>query len=631
MRLSRISRDLVRSEFPVEEAGRAYRPGSKNQQGFSIFAIRTSADARGFDMADSSKGNRAPRLTARELSCSICGRAFVFRGCEQEMFAQRGWDEPKRCPACRRAKRERKEKETRRESRKRQRERATEKELFEARLKDWKVVAKNDIHPENDHVLYIIGNGFDLMHGVRSSYRAFRDSLGKQNPLRFALENFLTAEDIWSDFEDALAHFDMSAMGSGFLVGDWLDMFDAYGEDAGASPFFLAAEAAANPILTVANELPRRFRMWVETLSIGTADRPLRDMFRNGKVLCFNYTEFVETLYGVSEDNVCYIHGCRRKKNYHPKETLILGHMPGASDDAYDFDDDSAVGTNDLYKLLMIEAAQEQVFRLAAESDEALTKNCGDIIAAHGAFFASLSKIENIIVIGHSLAPVDWGYFSEVASGLSDIKNTHWYFGCHGLRDLDNLTQLLAKLGIEQSAVSIFRTDNIAVAPLKDGKAPAPDANCPVKKARCASHDGRWTVYTADRSLLIVNQERHETDCEIMFSSCVGDAFFVPSGEYLFAVIRGVDPGIFLFSITDDHWRFVNELESIRNQSLINPRLHHVFLTGREITFVYNNRVRKYSLSDGTLVSNRALHHAGNFSYDGDDVSHLFLKVRQSV
>lgn len=94
----------------------------------------------------------------------------------------------------------------------------------------------------------------------------------------------------------------------------------------------MAVETAADSIITVAEELPQRFRKWVETLSIGTADRPLENMFQSGKVLCFNYTEFVETLYGIPKENVCYIHGCRRKKKYHPKERLVLGHLPGASD-----------------------------------------------------------------------------------------------------------------------------------------------------------------------------------------------------------------------------------------------------------------------------------------------------------
>lgn len=245
---------------------------------------------------------------------------------------------------------------------------------------------KDAIRPKSGRVLYIIGNGFDLMHCVRSSYYAFRDTLGRNDPLRFMLENFTTPEDIWADFEDALAHFDISAMSSRFMVADWLDTYDAFDEDAGAAEYYMACEAAADPIMTVVEKLPGRFRKWVETLAVGTEDRPLKNMFRNGKVLCFNYTEFVETLYGIPESNVCYIHGCRRKKKYHPKEKLILGHLAGASEEEYNFVDDSAAGTKDPYKLYMIEMAQENVFRLISECDEALTKNCGDIIAAHKDF-----------------------------------------------------------------------------------------------------------------------------------------------------------------------------------------------------------------------------------------------------
>ena len=89
-------------------------------------------------------------------------------------------------------------------------------------------------------------------------------------------------------------------------------------------------------------------------------------------------------------------------------------------------------------------------------------------------------------------------------------------------------------------------------------------------------------------SLLIINREKHETDYKAMFPVCVSDAFFGPSGAYLFAVIRGVDPGVFRFRITDGNWSFVNELEIVPNQSVINPQLRHVFLTTQEIIFIYN-------------------------------------------
>lgn len=505
-----------------------------------------------------------------------------------------------------------------------QRRKAAEKELFDRELKEWNVIPVDEVSSENDHVLYMIGNGFDLMHGVRSSYYAFRDSLGKQNPLRTALEYYLTPEDIWADFEDALAHFNVRAMGSKFIVDNCLDMFDAYDQDAGAADFFVAVETAADPIVTIADELPRRFQKWVEALSIGTADRPLENMFQNGKVLCFNYTEFVETLYGIPEENVCYIHGCRRKKKYHPKEKLILGHMPGASDGAFDFEDDSSLTTRDQYKLDMVETAQDYVFQLIAARDEELTKNCDEIIAAHEAFFKSLKGVENVIVVGHSLSPVDWDYFSEVAARISVDKSIRWYFGCHGTRDLKNLKQLLKRLGISRSLVSVFRTDLIAVSLLENQSPVA--RNLPTEKVRCTSPSGKWAVKTLDHLLMIVDREKDERNYEAIFSTPISSAFFDVSEKHLFMIICGVDPGILLFSIEDDQWRFVAELESMAHQSLINPRLNQVFLTEEDITFVYNNRVRRYSLADGELIYNEDIRGARSRSYKGTEISQLFPK-----
>ena len=47
----------------------------------------------------------------------------------------------------------------------------------------------------------------------------------------------------------------------------------------------------------------------IESLKIQTQDRPLKNLIRNQRVLCFNYTEFVENLYDVDSDTICYIHG----------------------------------------------------------------------------------------------------------------------------------------------------------------------------------------------------------------------------------------------------------------------------------------------------------------------------------
>lgn len=572
------------------------------------------------------KEKRNPVHAAQELTCIWCGNRFIFSTVEQEHFKQMGWSIPKRCPSCRKEVRAQREKAAEQiESEAWKRKKAEDQKSFDVLLTSWPVIPIDEIRSKDDHVLYVIGNGFDLMHGVKSSYYAFRDSLGKRNSLRGILETYLTPEDIWADFENALAHFNISSMGSQFMVDNWLDWMDAYAEDAGAAEFYMAVEAAATPIQIVAQELPRRFHMWVESLSVGTEDRPLKGLFKKGKVLCFNYTEFVETLYGIPEQNVCYIHGCRRKRRHHPKDRLILGHMPGASDDAFDFDDDSHLRVKDPYKQAMSRIAQDQVLQLIAGYDADLTKNCREIIATHASFFSALNEIENIVVIGHSFSPVDWDYFAEVAVNLSNSKHTHWYFGCHSLRDLKNLEQMLKKLNIENSNVSIFRTDEIHVAPMADEKARSPTENLPKEKIRCVSPDSKWTVKTMANQLSIVDQEKQTADYEVQFSAGISQAFFFHSGDYLAIIIRGVTPGIFLFHLKDGHWSFVNELESIQNQSPLNLRLRHVFLTDQDLTFVYNNRVRKYSLLDGMLLSNQARRNAESHSYEGEDISAQFL------
>lgn len=577
-------------------------------------------------MTGSNKEKQNIVNTAQELACIRCGEHFVFSRAKQDHFEQMGWFIPKRCPSCRKEVRAQREEAAEQiENEAWRRKKAGDLKSFDALLQRWPVIPIDEIRPKDDHILYIIGNGFDLMHGVRSSYYAFRDTLGKRNSLREILETYLTPDDIWADFENALAHFHISSMGSQFVVDNWLNWMDAYAEDAGAAEFYMAVEAAATPIQIVAQELPRRFRMWLESLTVGTEDRPLKELFRKGKVLCFNYTEFVETLYGIPEQNVCYIHGCRRKKQHYPNDRLILGHMPGASDDAFNFNDDSRSRIKDPYKQAISRIAQDQVLQLIADYDEDLTKNCREIIAAHASFFSALNEIENIVVIGHSFSQVDWDYFTEVAVNLSNSKYTHWYFGCHSLQDLKNLEQMLKILNIESSNLSVFRTDKIHVTPIADEKSKSPTRNLPKEKIRCISPDSKWAVKTAANRLSIVDQAKQTADYEVQFSADISHAFFFHSGDYLAIIIRGADPGIFLFRLEHGHWRFVNELESFQNQSLLNSRLRRVFVTDQYLSFVYNNRVRKYSLLDGTLITNQAKRNAESHSYQGENISTYFL------
>lgn len=380
------------------------------------------------------------------LICKECGDKFFTEG-ERDFYKSKDLDMPKRCKTCR-------DKKKIRYKNIQQEEDKVEMEEFLSTL-SYKQYKKSEIPlADSDTSLFIVGNGFDLMHGVKSSYYNFRDTLGKNNSLRFTLETYLNVEDLWADFEDALSHINRGAM---FEVVDmWLDDFDAYNPDAQAADFFLAIEASTGPSQTITQDLPRRFRMWIESLKVPDMTyRPLNKLIGNSKMLNFNYTEFVEDLYGVGKENVCYIHGCRRKEKYHQKDKLILGHVPGAGDNDL-VEDYTIPNYKSSRKREMVEGAIEAAAHNLSWYDDETSKNCKDIIKNHQEFFDDLSNVSQIIVVGHSLSPVDWDYFEKIISVNKNKKNIEWFISCHSDRNIESIKIFADTMDINEDRIALF-------------------------------------------------------------------------------------------------------------------------------------------------------------------------------
>lgn len=550
----------------------------------------------------------------KEDFCPSCGKRILLRSPFCDGYGDSGY---KRylCPDCLADERRiREEKRAAIEGEKRALVLEVDRRKFSDRLNEWKVVKIDDIRPDTDNVLYIVGNGFDLMHRLPSSYYHFRDSMGRNNPLRRTLETYIAVDDVWDDFEDSLAHADIDAMTSYSLLDGLLDTFDAYDEDSGAAEYYMSVEAAVSPINTIATSLPSRFSEWVDTLKVGTDDRPLKNLIVGGRVLDFNYTEFVETLYGVPRDNVCYVHGCRRERKSSP---LILGHLPDKGGG------NRTAGSKPKwlrgYRRALAEAARNNALDYISECDATLTKDTDKIIKSNAPFFSELSDLTMIIAIGHSYSATDAAYYIRIKESLSERNSVRWIFGCYGLRDLDNLEKLLPRLGLKRENVTIFRTDTVVTTPnaiKKDEKSSRP----PREKVLCRSSDGT-TLVSKCRNSLIISEEGREI-YEIETFTGIKSATFVSGDSRLLVILRGLSPGVLLYD-NKDGWHLTGEL-TCDHQHLLVPRLKKVFLTDRDLTFVYNNRVRKYSLADASLIYNRAVKNAPSASYDGVDVTTFF-------
>ena len=377
------------------------------------------------------------------LKCIECGAEFFTKG-EQNFYNSKGLIMPKRCKACRDIKKKGYE-----QGRK-------EKELEEILLTlPFKQIEKTDIaFIDPNKVLFIIGNGFDLMHGVPSSYYNFRDSMGRHNELRNALEIYIRKEDLWADFEESLAHLDDEAMLG--TVDDWMDIFDVkdqFDDDFSAADFFMAAETATGPAQTIIRELPKRFRKWICTLKPTIAGKPLEGIINNQSTFInFNYTEFLETIYEVTKKNVWYIHGDRRNK----KKELILGHAPGAGPE----EDNNLSGRRSNRSRMKSQTAydlHETAGYYLGDYYTSTTKKSGDVIKANKERFEALSNIENVVVIGHSLSEVDYTYFKELINYNQNRENMKWYISWHSAGAFKRIDAFADTMGIQPKQIELFR------------------------------------------------------------------------------------------------------------------------------------------------------------------------------
>lgn len=298
--------------------------------------------------------------------------------------------------------------------------------------------------------LFVIGNGFDLVHGVKSSYWDFQSTLGKSNQLRAALEVALIGDDLWGDFENNLAHINTYGMLSN--LDDMIDVYDAYSEDASAADLFAAAEETMWPLQSIVHDLPRRFHMWVNTLQPGKHMALFEEAFSKiSRYLTFNYTEFLESVYGIPESRIAYIHGKRDTKG---KGALVLGHAPDAGTE--DGRRPRLPHYRSAAKREKLEAALLVAQNWVNWYHEDFTKDTADIIRAHASFFDMLSEVRDVVVVGHSLSAVDMPYYFEMRSRIRRFEQVHWFFSCHTADSVSRVTQFLVAMGIEPSNAAVF-------------------------------------------------------------------------------------------------------------------------------------------------------------------------------
>jgi hypothetical protein len=289
--------------------------------------------------------------------------------------------------------------------------------------------------------LYIIGNGFDLHHGMPTKFSDFRTFARKTAPeLHRAVDDYLPVNNDWSDLEDALAALDVDT-----VIEDLIGFMPSYAaddwRDSGHHDFQFEVDRVVRQL---SMELRSVFARWVRQVEVpNLANAPgvhrLTSIYPSASFLTFNYTPTLADLYGVPLERTLHIHGASSDDD----QELILGHgwNPAMRKSLNDRPDIEDLDTR------MIEAHQilDQYF-------SATFKPSQQLIAQHQEFFKALDAVTQVTVLGHSLSDVDAEYFRALLA-VPAVASATWAVACRHSDDSVEKTQRLANLGLPASQI----------------------------------------------------------------------------------------------------------------------------------------------------------------------------------
>ncbi|EMF0045458.1 hypothetical protein LK32_06575 [Enterococcus hirae] len=288
--------------------------------------------------------------------------------------------------------------------------------------------------------LYIIGNGFDLSHGLKTSYTDFSKWVEKNHSEIFDKINTMinennevrsTADDKigWFDFESSLHELIQSPVFEDH-VEESKDYLIGYGHEDWSDSAHHDFQNVVYDYVVSLKKLQQLFKEWIRKEIQTTIEHKIPKYQFSSDVLffTFNYTNVLEILYQQPKENIYHIHG-----SY---DDIIVGHSENFDNfigDPYDEDAD---------------VRESEAARIVGDLHDSLNKNVPLQIKKFEStvFFEKLADVSEVQVIGHSYNRYDLPYFRLLNNAFS--SNTRWVLNYRTDNDLTNLKIMVRQLKI---------------------------------------------------------------------------------------------------------------------------------------------------------------------------------------
>ncbi|MGL5149181.1 MAG: AbiH family protein [Clostridium sp.] len=334
--------------------------------------------------------------------------------------------------------------------------------------------------------LFIIGNGFDLAHDLKTSYLDFKKYVEENDPQFFKdfyslhmysfereYENPLMTESINDEYEGLWKNIEsnMKDVNEDLIFDANLELGLEYNDPYSEDCFDTAYDYLLPYIKGIPEKLLENLQRWVETIEleeISKKTKYINNYYTQNIYLTFNYTRVLEEVYEIDSSDICHIHG-------EVGDELVIGHLNQErsvelSEEKNREEDSFFEGLDPFeeeYKMALEEFSytknhynykvEQLKYKLLIEYYDKTVKVPQNHIGYNKYFFNKISKVKNIYVVGHSLGDVDIPYFEEVFKRVD--QNTRWNIFYYGENEKEIFEKKMLEIGIDKKKLIIKHSD----------------------------------------------------------------------------------------------------------------------------------------------------------------------------
>ncbi|MDY4512811.1 MAG: bacteriophage abortive infection AbiH family protein [Paludibacteraceae bacterium] len=305
--------------------------------------------------------------------------------------------------------------------------------------------------------LYIIGNGFDLHHKIKSKYSHFQLWLNANEEkynANYIINSFFPVDAVfWNDFEHGLAKFNITEFAENATTENYPD----FASDHLERELDMATYQSKQDFVRLIKEIQLAFHDWICSRNEPLASQRILMDKKDSYFINFNYTKTLENLYGIPSDKILHIHGC-----VDLDDNFVFGHGEIVQEPIEELpeDCDTDEKIQEYYNSHFDPVLQNVTQTTINGVNTYLRKDVEGILDKFAWNFAQLNQLEEIYIYGWSFSNIDTPYIDKILS-LNKGNRIKWIISWRFDNDKVNALSYLRSHDVDESMIRFVKLEEL--------------------------------------------------------------------------------------------------------------------------------------------------------------------------